>query len=218
MCNSPNLTDISNRDTNAALRPAVSFQDHPKQMLIQTSVQVSAFYSSAQSLSCFPAFISGQVSSRFIDKAMKLYVNGTTRCMDFWPLVFPKAPMRLLINVKQGKRDRGESLMMDMIYLKRNKVMPGNYDRILFSRRTRSLQKNSFYFSYKENYYNNIQQSKKPISFTVVMIISLKPFFYPWIKENRLHREEKRDHLNTDVQRKQSMQEPETNLLQIALS
>ncbi len=77
MCNSPNLTDISTRDTNAALRPAVSFQDHPKQMLIQTSVQVSAFYSTAQSLSCFPAFISGQVSSRFIDKVMKLYVNGT---------------------------------------------------------------------------------------------------------------------------------------------
>ncbi len=95
--------------------------------------------------------------------------------------------------------------------------MPGNYDRILFSRQTRSLQKMCFYFSYKENYYN-IQQSKKPISFTVVMIISLKPFFYPWIKENRLHREEKRDHLNTDVQRKQSMQEPGTNLLQIALS
>ncbi len=78
-------------------------------------------------------------------------------------------------------------------------------------------KKKSFYFSYKENYYN-IQQLKKPISFTVVMIISLKPFFYLWIKENRLHREEKRDNLNTDVQRKQSMQEPGTNLLQIALS
>lgn len=145
MCNSPNLTDITTRETNAALRPAVRFQDHPKQMLIQTLFQVSAFYSSAQTLSCFPAFISGQVSSRFIDKAMKLYVNGTTQRMDFWPLVFPKAPVWLLINVKLGKRDRGESLMTEMIYLKRNRVMPGNYDRILLLRPTRSLQ-NLFLF------------------------------------------------------------------------
>lgn len=145
MCNSPNLTDITTRETNAALRPAMRFQDHPKQMLIQTLVQVSAFYSSAQTLSCFPAFISGQVSSRFIDKAMKLYVNGTTRRMDFWPWVFPKAPMWLLINVKLGKRDRGESLMTEMIYLKRNTVMPGNYDRILLLRPTRSLQNLSLF-------------------------------------------------------------------------